>query len=365
MATHYELTMQRDADRIRGKVEEMGALASDALDGCVRAYLERNRLLAYTVILRDRRIDELEKEIDRLCLEFIVRHQPAGKHLRFAYVGLRINLELERIGDYAESIARQIVKLSNLECSLPMERIRQISGMSVPMLRDAVKSFLTEDEALARRTILMEDEIDGLKSLATSEILQTQQKQELPIEALNPLLTIVRRFERVSDQARNICEEALYFLTGEYQKHLGNDVWRMVFVDQDNACLSQMAEAIANSLGQPKFVFASGGVDPKPIDPETIEFLKSKGIDISKSISRPLNRVPNLEYSQVLVGLSREAKRVFPSPTRAVCLDWTIPDPSKVEGAAEVRKAAYEFAFNYLYQHISDICEAVLSDKID
>jgi phosphate transport system protein len=365
MASHYELTMQRDAERIRSKVEQMSALASDALDACLRAYLERNRLLAYTVILRDRRIDELEKEVDRLCLEFIVRHQPAGKHLRFAYVALRINLELERIGDYAESIARQIVKLSNIEMALPMERIRQIAGVSIPMLRDAVRAFATEDEPLARKTIQVEDEVDGLKSISNAEILRSQQEQVIPIEALNPLLTIVRRFERVSDQARNICEEAIYFITGEYQKHLGNDVWRMVFVDQDNACLSQMAEAIANSLGHSKFVFASAGMEPTAVDPETIAYLRTKEIDISKATTRSINRVPNLEFTQVLVALTRDARKVFPNPSRAVCLDWTIQDPSKVQGTSQERRKAYDDAFNFLYQHISDICEAVLSDKID
>lgn len=365
MASHYELTMQRDAERIRSKVEQMCALASDALDACLRAYLERNRLLAYTVILRDRRIDELEKEIDRLCLEYIVRHQPAGKHLRFAYVALRVNLELERIGDYAESIARQIVKISNLEFTLPVERVRQLAGLSVPMLRDAVRAFATEDEALARQTIRIEDEVDGLKSLSNAEILRAQQDNQIPINALNPLLTIVRRFERVSDQARNICEEALYFITGEYQKHIGNDVWRVVFVDEHNACLSQMAEAIANSLGHQKFVFTSAGMDPRPVDPETIAFLRTKDIDIAKAVSRPLGKVPNLEFTQVLVALTPNARKCFPNPTRAVCLDWTIPDPAAVQGTAAEKRAAYETAFNFLYQHITDICEAVLADKID
>lgn len=365
MASHYELTMQRDADRIRSKVEQMSALASDALDACLRAYLERNRLLAYTVILRDRRIDELEKELDRLCLEFIVRHQPAGKHLRFAYVALRINLELERIGDYAESIARQIVKLSNMETTLPLERIRQIASVSIPMLRDAARAFVSEDEHLARKTISIEDEVDGLKSVSNAEILQAQQDKMFPIEALNPLLTIVRRFERVSDQARNICEEAIYFITGEYQKHLGNDVWRMVFVDQDNACLSQMAEAIANSLGHSKFVFASAGMNPTTVDKETIAYLRTKDIDISKAVTRPMSKVPNLDFTQILVALTRDARRIFSNPTRAVCLDWMIQDPSKVQGSPEERRKAYDDAFNFLYQHISDICEAVLSDKIE
>ncbi|MBI1839415.1 MAG: hypothetical protein HYR88_00990, partial [Verrucomicrobia bacterium] len=86
MGTHYEQSMQRDVDRIQGKVSEMAALAEGALEACLKGLLDRNRQIAYSIILRDRRIDELEKEIDRLCLEFIVRQQPVARPLRFAYV---------------------------------------------------------------------------------------------------------------------------------------------------------------------------------------------------------------------------------------------------------------------------------------
>ena len=107
--THYEETLQRDIERIRAKVRQMGSLAEAALKTSMRALVERNRQTAYSVIVRDQRIDELEKEIDRLCLEFIVRQQPVAGTLRFAYAAIKINSELERVGDYAESIARQVV----------------------------------------------------------------------------------------------------------------------------------------------------------------------------------------------------------------------------------------------------------------
>jgi protein-tyrosine-phosphatase len=106
-------------------------------------------------------------------------------------------------------------------------------------------------------------------------------------------------------------------------------------------------------------------MEPKAVDPETIAYLRTKEIDISKATTRSINRVPNLEFTQVLVALTRDARKVFPNPSRAVCLDWTIQDPSKVQGTSQERRKAYDDAFNFLYQHISDICEAVLSDKID
>src|SRR5438046_8005343 len=104
MVTHLEESLQRDIDFIRGKVQEMAARDEQALNTCLAALQQSNRQLAYSVILRDRHIDELEKEIDRLCLEFIVRQQPGAGHLRFVYATIKINAELARIGDSAESI---------------------------------------------------------------------------------------------------------------------------------------------------------------------------------------------------------------------------------------------------------------------
>jgi phosphate transport system protein len=101
---HLEATLQRDISFIRGKVQEMAGRCEQALTSCVKALQESNRQLAYSVILRDRYSDELEKQVDRLCLEFIIRQQPVAGHLRFVYSTIKINAELERIGDYAESI---------------------------------------------------------------------------------------------------------------------------------------------------------------------------------------------------------------------------------------------------------------------
>jgi phosphate transport system protein len=101
MSTHLEESLQRDVDRICGKLTEMSALGEKALQACVKALAERDRQTAYAVILRDQYIDELEREVDRLCLEFIVRQQPVASLLRFAYATIKVNLELERVGDYA------------------------------------------------------------------------------------------------------------------------------------------------------------------------------------------------------------------------------------------------------------------------
>ena len=257
-----------------------------------------------------------------------------------------------------------MLKLSAIDCELPVARFEQIASLSISMLKDAVRAFTTEDAELARRTMLIEDEVDGLKSVINAEFFQLAQAGRLPMAALTPLLTIARRFERVSDQAKNMCEEIIYMTTGEYSKHTAGDVWRMVFLDNDNACTSQMAEAIGNGLGKPQFVFASAGLAAGEIDPGTVGFLQGKGLDISRAGAHALEQVPNLEYAQILVALTRDAKRGFPSPTKAVCLDWTLADPSKAQGSPEEKRAAYEQAYGFLHTHISELCDAVLADRI-
>jgi phosphate transport system protein len=364
MSSHYEASLQRDIDRIRRNLQEMGHLASEALEGALRAFLECDPQRAYAVILRDRRIDELEREIDRLCLEFLVRQQPAAKHLRFVYSSIKINLELERVGDYAESIARQAIKLSNVELSAPIDAYERIGTKSAAMLRDAVQAFITENQALARRVMADEEEVDAMRSEINAEIFKRCQEEKIPMHAFTPLRTIARRFERASDQAKNICEETIYVTSGEYSKHRDADVWRVVFIDEHNHCRSQMAEAIGESLGQPGFVFASAGLKPEAVDEGTIAFLKQKGIAPSRFESQGIDQIPNLDAAQIIVALDPAAKRAFPKPTKAVCIDWSLPDPSKVEGDAAARNAAYEQAYQFLHEHITDLTAAVLGDHI-
>jgi phosphate transport system protein len=361
---HFEATLQRDIERIREKVRDMAALAEGSLWGCMTALAEKNRQIAYSVILRDQRIDELEKEIDRLCLEFIVRQQPVAGTLRFAYAVIKINLELERVGDYAESMARQALSLCAMDISLPVDRLQEIAGKAIPMLHSAVEAFVAQDADLAKKTMETEETVDRLRHQLSADLIGLIQSGSIPIEALTPLMNVVNRLERVADQAKSICQETLYMCTGEYLKHTGSEVFRLLFVDEYNACRSQMAEAIGNSLQQPKFVFSSAGLTREPIDPRTVLFLREKGIDISRYTSKAVDQIPHLDHYQIIVALAKQAQQVFPPPpTKAVCLDWSVPDPSQVKGSPEEVQAAYEATYQFLKAHIRDLVEAILGDR--
>lgn len=361
MTSFLESSLQRDINRIRANVTEMGRLAVGALQDCVKAVSEHDRELAYVVILRDQYVDDKEKEIDRLCLEFLVRQQPVAQPLRFAYTTIRINLELERVGDYAESIARQLLKLSELPATFPREKFIELARHSIAMLEDAIKAFVDQDAELARKTIELEDGIDLRKSTLIRELVHLFREGKMPFEALDPLTIMVRRYERVADQARNICTEVLYMCTGEYAKHQGSEVFRVLFVDEHDDCLTKIAEAVANSLGQPKFIFTSAGIDPRPVSSETLRFLEEKGLDPSYLVSKALHQVPNLEHYHLIVALSPEVKKRFPRrPRKGVYLDWAVENPENVKGTPAEVRAAYERACKMITENINQFVQAIL-----
>jgi phosphate transport system protein len=360
---HLEAVLQHDIDLIRNKMLEMVALDEQALTRALHAFLKRDGQLAYSVILRDQDVDALDTELDRLCLEFILRHQPAAGHLRFVYSASKIVNLLERIGDYAESIARQVLLISSLPFEVPTDKFNELANMAIPMLHNAVHAFVNKNPDLARATMASEPRVNQVRDSLNADLVEWRQQGRLPLEALPPMITVARRFERVSDQATNICEQALYFATGEYLRHLPREGYRVLFVDETNGCLSRIAEAIATQMEAKRFSFSSAGLTAGAVDPQTIWFLAEKGVDISHQSSRSLEQVPDFDQMQVIVALCKEAERAFPhKPTKTLGLHWLVPDPSKARGTPEEVRAKYERAHKSLTNHIRDLVQAILGN---
>ncbi|MBN1128543.1 MAG: phosphate signaling complex protein PhoU [Chitinispirillaceae bacterium] len=360
MKTHMELSIERDINRIRCKVEEMARMVEHALQDCIKAIAESSHQHTYAVILRDQHVNEKEMEVDRLCLEFLVRQQPVALPLRFAYSTIKINLEIERVGDYAESIARQLLCNREPVDNLLRERIVEMGMLATGLFHDAVKAFIDQDVEGAKKSMKAEVAVDTLRCRLDEDIAGYLNDKKISYALHSSLITIVRRFERVSDQARNICMEVMYMCTGESIKHPGAQFFRVLFVDHHNSCLSQMAEAIALSQKQLKFIFASAGIEPSIVDPATIEFMMEKGIDLSRNAPKAIHQIPHLDHYQVVVTLDKEAYRGFPKqPSKIVFLDWHIDDPSKSKGAVEDRKKMFQAAWDFLSSRIGELVEAL------
>jgi phosphate transport system protein len=360
MKTHMELSIERDIDRIRCKVKEMACLVEQALQDCIKAIAESSHQHTYAVILRDQHVNEKEMVIDRLCLEFLVRQQPVALPLRFAYSTIKINLEIERVGDYAESIARQLLRNREIVDEPLRERIVELGILATGLFHDAIGAFIDQDGEAAKKCMKSEEAVDALRCRLDEDIAAYLNNEKMSYALHAGLITIVRRFERVSDQARNICLEVMYMCTGEYSKHPGADFFRVLFLDQRNSCLGQMAEAIALGEKQLKFIFASAGIEPGIVDPSTIEFMKKKGIDLSRAAPKAIHQIPHLDHYQVIVTLEKDTSHLgFPSqPSKIVFLDWHIDDPSTIKGKEE-RAQAFEKTYAFLKTRIDELVNAL------
>ena len=274
--------------------------------------------------------------------------------MRFVYATIKINLELERIGDYAESIARRGLVVNSLNLDLDYSDFVAISETSISMLKSSIQAFLKQDADLAKRTMLAQREANRVRDKINDDLFQLRADKKIPITALTPLQTIARRLERVADQSKNICEETLYMCTGQYMKHIGKEVFRVLFVDDDNASASQIAEAVGNALDQPRLVFTSAGIAAKSITSETADFLKSKGHDISNNISKSVDNIPNLDHYQVIVALSDLGTNAFPAPpTKSISIVWELGQAA----------ASMEETYTFLNQNIEDLVQAILGQS--
>lgn len=361
MPSQLEASLKHDIDLIRSKVREMTAQCERALRDAIRALAAGERAAAYLVMLRDQQIDELEQQLDRLCLEFLIRQQPAGFHLRFAYAAIKISSELERIGDHAEAVARRVLKLDDSTRGLDFAPFVEMGEASIGMLEDAVRAFVTADVDLARDAMLVEQMVDKRRRALDAMLAERHREGHLALEPLSLLTTISRRLERVSDEVRDICAETLYMCTGDYVKHKSPEAFRILFVDQHNHCRSQMAEAIAATMAHPRLLFSSAGLDPRPIDPRLPEFLAAKGLEIAAQRPKSLEQIPNLKYYHVVVSFDEEAYyalRFRRTPT--VCIDWPVSDPSTSPGTLDENRDAYEEAFSVIKGQLKDLVDAIV-----
>ncbi len=357
---HYEASVERALGRITGTISRMAALNERALVDCMRALRGKDRQLAYAVIIRDQQIDLLEKELDLLCLEFLVRQQPAGGPLRLAYGAIKISTELERVGDYAESIAHQTTKLLDFELGDVVDRFEQMGELVVPMLRDAVRAFVAQDAGLATATIPVEATLDALKAQLRRDLIQRYRDGQLAFEALDPCLQVARRWERVSDQALNICEETLYQCTGSFTKHRGAESYRVLFFDRGNTGAGPLAVAAGEGMGLRDFVFESAGLAPSSPCAAVLGFLREKGFEAGRRAPKSLSEVPELDRYHVVIGLFAEARRHFPGrPRKVVFLEWPVEDPAEAQGSPESIRVVCERTFRSLQGRLGDLVQAI------
>ena len=357
MATLLEEQLQRDIDRIRDKVREMADLAARSLEESVRALVDGNTRLAYSSIIRDSRIDDLESKVDAMCVEFMVRHIPVAANLRFAHSVAKISLELERIGDYAESINRQAIVLATAKNRPNLDKVEQLAGIAIDMVRQAVRSFLDDDIELARGAQSLDAKANRIHQEIYLDLLGAHPEGPEDLSTLFSVLSVANRFERVADQADNICEEVLYIATGENTRHtLTKDV-RVLFVSPASSGLGLMAEGIGEAIAGDHFDFFSAGTDETTPDTRIIEFLARKGIDSSDHTAQSLEEIGDLDRFKMVVAIGSGVAQGIHSPGyKTIIQEWDVLDPSTVRGGdEETQELRYAETFDDLVGRIREL----------
>jgi phosphate transport system protein len=189
----------------------------------IEALRTRNHGMAEGVLALDREVDGLEIEIEEEAIALIARHQPAAVDLRFLIGVLKINNDLERIGDHGVNIAQSAIRLNGQPEVKPLIDIPRMSAVAVGMLKDSIDGFVRSDPELARQVCRRDDQVDALKNQIFRELLTYMMEKPDIISRAMELILVSRNLERVADLSTNICEESIYIAEARVIKHHAED----------------------------------------------------------------------------------------------------------------------------------------------
>jgi len=341
--SHLEERLEHDLTEIRDQIADLGSKAEQAMDGALRALHTADDNLAFTTILSDLPINRQMRKIDRMCHSFIAVHLPSAGHLRLISSVIRANIILERIGDYAVTIARESVQLGDIPEGYMSAELKSIGAESMSVLSESISAFNTsnakrarEAKALAQR---VEHDMDGIYA----ELLDSCEESGAGCSRHTLIyLIIFSQLKRVSDQAKNLAEETIFVETGETK---APKVYRILFVDKDSRCLAPMAQLIANKIFPDAGVYTHAGAQvADALDSNMVSFMRERGFDLAGIHPAPLDsdRESLSEY-HVVVGLNQQVQAaVGKVPFRTSALNWQdleVPSGDDRDGWEDLHKS--------------------------
>ena len=206
-------------ESIKEKLLYMSSLASKAVQNSVKGLLENDEKVAKSVIEEDKYINNLEVEIDSLGLEFLARYQPEASDLRFVIAVLRMNTDIERIGDYAVNISNASLYLLEKPFNATLIDIPYLAEICSKMFEDSMNSLITKDVALAKSVLVRDEKVDNICDQIFREMLTYMMENPKLISRCIQLILISRHLERVADHSTNIAESSIFALEGKIVKH--------------------------------------------------------------------------------------------------------------------------------------------------
>ncbi|MCG6974222.1 MAG: phosphate signaling complex protein PhoU [Desulfobacterales bacterium] len=215
MSKHFD----RELDKLKKKILSLGALVEERLYLAIKAIEKKDPDLAIKIIRSDYEIDEKEVDVEEECLKILALYQPVAIDLRFIIAVIKINNDLERIGDEAVNIAERIQSIAKyLNFSFHFD-YAQMAEITAAMLKQSLDALVNLDIDTAFKVITMDDDVDSIQGKAYAQIKQAMREHPDEMTYLVNLYLISRHLERVADHATNISEEVIYLIEGEIIRH--------------------------------------------------------------------------------------------------------------------------------------------------
>lgn len=213
--THSRTEFERQLYLIRADIRSLGELSMQAVERSVRALRQRNLDLARQVIREDARIDDLSYSLEERALLLIAREQPMATDLRIVAAVLFIIAELERIGDYAEGIAKVVILAGEDDPLKPLIDIPRMAELTTGMLRRSLDAFVEFDLDACREIWWQDNEVDTLYNQVYRDLLAFMLQNPATIERASQLTWVAHNLERIGDRVTNICERTAFVITGD------------------------------------------------------------------------------------------------------------------------------------------------------
>jgi phosphate transport system protein len=213
------IRFQQSLDQLKENLLVMAGLAEQAIQRAIEAYRVRDLSICDLVSRSEVAINRLERDIDQEALDLLAMEQPMAIDLRFILSVIKINADLERVGDSAKSISERVRNMEQMAVAeLPVD-IPRMATLSGEMVRKSLQSFIDADPELARAVLLMDDAVDTMNRSAYKTLTKVMEEQShLAPQALNALM-ICRALERVADHATNIAEDVIFWIQGADVRH--------------------------------------------------------------------------------------------------------------------------------------------------
>ena len=213
------LHFREELEELQSKLLEMGGLVEAAIHNSVNALVERDEDKAKEVLWAEAQINQKEIEIDDLATRLLALFQPMARDLRFLTSVIKMNSDLERMGDLAVNITEGALRLMSEPSVKPLIDIPRIAGLAESMVHRALDAFAKRDAELARQVLLADDEVDRLRDAVYEELLQFMQEERTTINRSVTLMFIAHNLERIADHATNIAEDVLFLVKGIDVRH--------------------------------------------------------------------------------------------------------------------------------------------------